>query len=402
MKQRRPAFCALVAAMAAFCTDAAVAQNPQEICKAIAREANRDGPALGERDIYELSDALVATLPATMRYLEPRSAESGEVATLLGCADWDSCDARYGETLEGLIDDDNWPWQAQIVDTRPNGNEVFVFTTHSGILRGDQLRGFEQQADGRWKLMPLVFSDIERDFDTGYSILREDGRTYVVVPPSKTGFLEVSGYRATGTSDLDLTVADPRDAMPSCTVTYKIAPRSTVDVDSGLHQIQLPSALRHGIRTFLDRNIEAIARKTKLGSNLGEIVSSAPIFVPSTPASSELAGLQARLSDRQQLDFLRTQKRALAKAVFSENWDALEASSNVEAWETRWFSIEIARQGYVGLLLRTGLFHFNPKLDTDKSVVALFTWEGDKLNPVAAYEIQSVFRFVGAEVRKDP
>ncbi|GAB2179615.1 hypothetical protein DLREEDagr8_51730 [Dongia sp. agr-C8] len=399
----RPVFGALIAAMATLCAGAAEAQDAEAICQAIALEANRIGPALGERDIYELSDGLVAAVPAPMRYLEPRQAEPGEVAALIGCADWDSCEAKYGDTFEGLIDDDTWPWWTQIIDTRPSGKELFIFTTHSGIFRSDQFTAFEQQSDKRLKILPLGYDEIERGFDTGYAILLDEAKPYVVVPPSITGFLEVSGYWGTpGTNDLNLTVADPRNATPSCTVTYKTAPRSTVLADSSLAQIEPPPALRSAIRTFLDRNLEEIARKVKLASDLGEIVASNPVFAPSTLASRELERLQARLSNRQALSFLRAQQHALAKAVFSEDWDALQASSKVETWETRWFSVEIARQGYVGLLLRTGYFHFNPKLDTDKSLVALFTWEGDQLNPVAAYEIQSLFHFAGAEVNKDP
>ncbi len=87
--------------------------------------------------------------------------------------------------------------------------------------------------------------------------------------------------------------------------------------------------------------------------------------------------------------------------MFDSYWDRLEASNEVETWEVRWFPVEIAGQGYVGLMLRTGPFAFNPKLDSEKSVVALFALEDDRLKPVAAYEIQSTFHFVGAEVRKD-
>lgn len=404
MKQQpRLVLCALIAAMATLCAGAAGAQDADAICQAIALEANRVGPALGERDIYELSDGLVAAVPAPMHYLEPRQAEPGEVAALVGCADWDSCEEKYGDTFEGLIDDNNWPWWTQIIDTRPSGQELFIFMSHSGIFRSDQFIAFEQQSDKRLRILPLGFDEIERGFDTGYAILLDEAKPYVVVPPSITDFLEVTGYWGTpGTNDLNLTVADPRNATPSCTVTYKTAPRSTVLADSGLAQIEPPPVLRSSIRKFLDRNLEEIARKAKLASDLGETVASNPIFTPSTPASGELERLQAKLSNRQALDLLRAQRRALAKAVFSNDWTALEADSKVETWETRWFAVEIARQGYVGLLLRTGYFHFNPKLDTDKSLVALFTWEGDELNPVAAYEIQSLFHFVGAEVNKAP
>ena len=403
MRRGKRAFCALIAALMNLCASPAEAQNIEGICRAIAQGAGRAGPALGERDIYDLSAQLVAAVPATMRYPQPRTATSTEIVALLGCDDPTSCNDRYAGALEGLIDNGGGPWWTQVVDTRPVSNEVFVFTAHSGIFRSDQFVAFEQQADKRLKLMPFGFNESEAYFDTGYAILLVDSKPYVVVPPSVLSLADFSGYRPTKQSvDFHLSVYDPRNAAAFCTVTYRIVPRSTVRADSILGQVEPPPAPRNDIRAFLDRNLEVIARKTELGGDLGERVSASPIFVPSTLASGELARLQALLSDRKELDFLHVQRRALAKSIFGDYWDQLEAKNKVETWETRWFSVEIARQGYIGLLLRTGLFGFNPKHDADKSVVALFTFEGGALKPVAAYEIQSVYRFTGADVGKNP
>ncbi len=314
MKHSRVALSALVASPTALCAGASEARDIEGICQALVHEANRVGPALGERDIYELSDALVSAVPTPMRYLEPRSAQPGEVEALVGCNDWDACEARYGDTLEGLIGNDSGPWWTQIVDTRPVSNEVFVYTAHSGIFRSDQFIAFEQQPDKQLKLMPLGFNELDRDFDTGYAILLAGTTPYVVVPPGALSFADFSSYWPTKQAvDLNLSVHDPRSTTAFCAVSYHALPRSTVSADSMLSQIEPPPALRDGIRAFLDRNLEAMAQKTKLGGDLGEIVSVEPLFVSSKLASGELARLEALLADRRKLDFLRTQQRALGE-----------------------------------------------------------------------------------------
>ena len=97
------------------------------------------------------------------------------------------------------------------------------------------------------------------------------------------------------------------------------------------------------------------------------------------------------------------QRNAAAKFALKIHWDMIEENNDPSDWETRWFSVEVARQGYIGMLLRfAGTIMVNGPHQYAPALVALLSFEGGQLKPAAIYEVQSVYRFTSAEVGKNP
>jgi hypothetical protein len=372
---------------AAICSAQAEAGAPDDVCRAIADQANGDGRRIGERDIYAASDAITAILPKSMRYLKPKPVKSADIGDLLGCHGQDCVDGQ-----DELADDDDSVWSKLLVDTRPSSRQVFLYTEHSGHDRIDSLIAIEQASDGGWV---RTFQSSDALDDSGFRILLYGKRPYVVIPPGPAFFVDI-GTDAKAT-ELYLTVEDPSpDQAHRCMVAYSLVSRLTVSDDSQLRQIVPEGNLQRAVARFLDRNIAVIVQQTSFEEKGSRVLADHAFVEPGT-AMSEIEDLDRFLAAPPSFSIRADAVRGIVRRVMADDWESIDENIQPDDWKSRWFPIGIGGHAYLGLLQGfSASFPTRGPHFFNESLVALFALEGNGLRPIAAYELQKVFRFSGA------
>jgi len=379
----------------AICPVQATAGSVDDVCSAIAEQANRDGTAIGELDIYAAPEAITAILPKSMRYLEPKPVKSADIYALLGCSSGSDCAVDMSEDTEDILPDDDDPvWSSLLVDTRPVSKQIFLYTEHGSHDRDDSLVTLEQAPDGAWA---KTFESDDAFNDSGFRILIADKRPYVAVPPASAFFVDI-GASSQETEQVFLTIEDPTPGQNGrCAIEYNLTPRLTIGDDSNLYEIRPEGSLENTVVRFLDKELEAIARHVSFDQKQGSRVSPDHSFVDPGTSAVELRDIDLFLAASSLSGVRDDAMRQVVSEVMADHWSEIKENIQPVAWESRWFPIGIDGHAYLGLLQdfsetfpTRGPHYFN------ESLVALFVLEGNALRPIAAYELQNVFRFSGA------
>lgn len=372
--------------------------EPQAVCESIAKEANRIGKNLQPGHISELSNSLIAILPPFLRYVEPKATSSAAIRGLLDCASSDECTNRYGDIIGPFLDRDDDPiWKTLFVDTRPWSNEIIFFTRHSGHDRADLLAVLEEQAAQRWVAAPLQFGEADADADdSGFAVLTDGKRPYVVIPPGQHPYDESS-------DELDLSVLDPTDARATaCSVRYHLSARPAIARGYPyLSEMEPGQDRRDAIVAFINEHLAEVMDKTSFDSDLGSRVRTEETFVSDDTSDVELKVIHsALLSETNLADLAERTVRSMA----GDYWGEIERSIDRENWEARWLPLGTGSHAYAALLLRFSgptFMYYGPHL-FDPIIVALFSPDSaGKLRPVAEYQVEDAVKFEYAEVSKN-
>ncbi|WP_395022293.1 hypothetical protein [Dongia sp.] len=396
MKRRAARKGILAAAALLFTGGSVLAEETRTVCAKIAQEVNRLAPQRPGSGLYDLSTDLMALLPPGIRYLESKQLSPDDLARILRCDSAANCpvaaDTKAADYFEYPNDS---AWHTETVDTRPKSRFMFVFTGHHGHDRCDQLSAFEQQADESWARSAFAFTEADVNCDdSGFAVLMDDKKPYVVVPPGSASFGDLEGYSGGGEDPLVMTVFDPEDSelVPVCRVGFHLSSR----LGLGWPSIELDGTTHDFVASKLDSDLARMADLSRFSEDApGQRFVETDDFIARDTPSDKLAEIRAFLLSNAPGPTLT----ALAMRELDLADEGVVETTDPNNWTARWMPFGAGGRAFAALLIRysgPGFFARGPHL-YERAVVALFVLNGGKLEPIEAAEIQHDFWFSRAE-----